>query len=238
MAREAAETGVTDIICTPHLGDSDDRTAREAPAVRAELQEVLDREAIPLRLHLGFEIAFTFASEADPEELRRHGLGGGQTRFLLVEIPHFSWPAFAAETIHRLRLHGLVPILAHPERNERIQGNPELLASLLHLGALAQGTTASFFGLFGKESRRCLLNQLAAGQVAILASDAHYKRRATWSLQMAAQDMSTSVPLSVLDVLARENPGLVLQDGCPEAPGPFAQANSLRRSFRSLFGRR
>jgi protein-tyrosine phosphatase len=237
MAREAAETGVTDVVCTPHLRDADDRTARDAPAVRAELQELLDRERVPLRLHPGFEITFEYAAEADPEELRPFSLGAG-TRFVLVEIPHFSWPVFAAETIHRLRLGGLVPVLAHPERNERIQSNPELLASLLHMGALAQGTTASFFGLFGRESRRCLLGQLAAGQVAFMASDAHYRRRATWSLKLALDEMATAMPLSALEIVGRENPGLLLQDGFPEAPPPIPVAPSWRRGLRALFGRR
>jgi protein-tyrosine phosphatase len=205
--------------------------------VLAELQDVLDRESVPIRLHQGFEIEFNFATEADPQELRAHGLGGGQTRFVLVEIPHFSWPAFAAETIHRLRLAGLVPVLAHPERNERIQANPELLASLLHLGALAQGTTASFAGLFGKESRRCLLRQIAGGQVTFLASDAHYKRRTTWSLKQALDEMSGQVPAAVLEVLGRDNPSLVLQDGQPAAPAPFARGLSLPERLRKVLGR-
>lgn len=235
MAREMVDSGTRDVICTPHLRERSDRTATHAPAVLEELRSRLAAEAIPLRLHLGYELSFSFVMEADPVELHRFTLTE-RGRFLLVEIPHAAWPPFAEATLHDLRLRGFVPILAHPERNERVQRDEHLLPALLRMGALAQGTSASLFGLFGPRARRTLIGQIERGQIAILASDAHYRRRATWSLAAGLEDLRQALPGAELGTLAEGNPWLVLRNEDPVTPGPLPTVARWRRYLRG-FGR-
>lgn len=232
MARAAARAGTTDVICTPHLRDPDDAVVAEAlPALRG-LEAELALQHIPLRLHLGYEVTFPFLIAMQGQDLYRFTLAG--TDCLLVEVPHVGWPAFARDAVFELRLQGLVPVLAHPERNHRVQREPGLLTSLLQLGAVAQGTVSSLNGYFGSGSRRTLMRMLAAGQLSLLATDAHYYRRDTWCFD--PRGATADWEPEALDLLVRENPRRLLE-GQPLRPGPrltVAQGfrGFLKRSFR------
>src|SRR4051812_16472159 len=54
----------------------------------------------------------------------------------LVETPYRGWPLELPERIYRLRTLGIVPVLAHPERNADVQQRPELLVPLVAGGTL------------------------------------------------------------------------------------------------------
>ena len=64
-------------------------------------------------------------------------------------------------------------MLAHPERVEAIQQNPEMLASLIDCGMLSQLTAGSLVGTFGHKIKTFSQNLLRRGLVHILASDTH-----------------------------------------------------------------
>ncbi len=232
MAREAALRGITDVVCTPHLRAAEDDVAARAPGALAHFREDLAAAGIPLRLHLGFELTFSFLAEMQGEDLSPFVMGT-QGRYVLVEVPHAGWPAFARDLLFDLRVRGFVPVLAHPERNDRIQRDPSLLVSLLALGAVAQGTLASLTGHFGRTSRRTLLAMLSAGQISLLATDAHHYRGDTWSFEGAGalKGWETAGP-----VLTDENPALLLR-GAPLSDGPRLPVQGgafgpLRRFFR------
>lgn len=232
MAREAALHGVTDVICTPHLRAPEDVAAAQAPSALERFQADLAAAHIQLRLHLGFELTFSFLAEMQGRDLSPYVMGS-RGRYLLVEVPHAGWPAFARDLLFDLRVRGFLPVLAHPERNDRIQRDPGLLPSLLALGAVAQGTLPSLTGHFGRASRRTLLAMLSAGQVSLLATDAHHYRKDTWSFQAAGalKGWEMAGP-----VLTEENPALLLR-GAPLLPAPRLPASvgpfgSLRRLFR------
>ena len=232
MAREAALHGITDVICTPHLRSADDASAAHAPGALGRFQTDLAAAGIPLHLHLGFELTFSFLAEMQGQDLTPYVMGS-QGRYLLVEVPHSGWPAFARDLLFDLRVRGFLPVLAHPERNDRIQHDPGLLPSLLALGAVAQGTLPSLAGHFGRSSRRTLLAMLSAGQISLLATDAHHYRGDTWTFRQAValRGWEMAGP-----VLTDENPALLLR-GAPLLPGPLLPVQggafgSLRRFFR------
>lgn len=219
MAREAVEGGVRGIVCTPHLREPGGRVATEAPAAVEALQVALAREGIPLKLHVGFELSFSCVNELGMDELDDYTLGRG-SRYLLLEMPHDHWPALGDQTIHRLRVNDWIPVLAHPERNPRLQSAPQLLGSLLALGAVAQGTTASLSGLFGRSVQRALLRQLSRGEIALFASDAHYRRRATWNLAESRSALLRHLPGIDADLLLSRNPAALLAGERIEAAAP------------------
>lgn len=209
LAREAAAAGVREIVCTPHLRLADDPAGDRAPDVLLTVQAALDAVGIPVRLHLGYELAFSFAAGLEPEQLARYTIGA--TSSLLVEIPHTGWPPMAEQTVHRWRLQGFVPILAHPERCDRAQREPALVETLLRLGAVAQGTTPSLMGGFGPASRRLLLRLLAGGGLSLLASDTHFGRSRGRDLRAATQRMLRYSPKADVRALTEENPARLLR---------------------------
>lgn len=232
MAREAVRSGITDVVCTPHLRDPNDPVATQAPEALEQLRAALATHDIPLRLHLGYEVTFPFLIAMQGQDLYRFTLGDSQ--YLLVEVPHAGWPAFARDLVFELQLKRLVPVLAHPERNDRIQRDPQLLGSLLQLGAVAQGTVSSFNRHFGASARRTLLKMLSAGQISLLATDAHHYRSDTWSFDQGGA--LTGWDPEAVAVLTQENPGRLLQ-GLQLRPAPRVVVDQgLRGSIRRLFG--
>jgi protein-tyrosine phosphatase len=236
MAREAVEAGVTDVICTPHLREPGARAAGEAQAVLENLRGELRERGLPLELHLGYELSFSLVNEVGPADLGDFALGVG-SHHLLLEMPHDHWPALAEQTVQRVRENGWVPVLAHPERNPRVQRDRRQLDRLLQSGAHAQGTMASLIGLFGRSSQKCLLRQLAEGQVALLASDAHYRRRATWNLAEGAAGLSAQLPGIDIEMLTSKNPRAILEGRDiaslpPDRRGrPISRLGRLRRHW-------
>lgn len=219
LAREAATAGVREIVCTPHLRLPDDPSASRAADVLLEVQTALDADGIPIRLHLGYELAFSFAATLEREELARYTMGATSSA-ILVEIPHQGWPPMAKEAVHRWRLNGFLPVLAHPERCDRAQRDPALVESLLRLGAVAQGTIPSLMGTFGPGSRRLLLRLLAEGALSMVASDAHYGRTGVRDLWTGAQQLLWYAPGADIRMLTQDNPARLLRGEPLSAPQP------------------
>jgi len=226
MAAEAAEVGTTVVVCTPHLRELDlafvERAREEIESLRTALMEA----GIGLDLLLGFEVGLDVVATAGRNELETLTIEGSAGA-LLIEVPHWGWPVYALEAVFRLRMEGLLPVLAHPERNDRIQRSPELLTKCLEAGAVAQGTAASLNGDFGRASKQAFYRQLFRGEMSLLASDAHAHRRSSWTLASAAATLRDRIPADDLDMLVRVNPGIVLSGGRPVAVMP-----SERRSWR------
>jgi protein-tyrosine phosphatase len=114
----------------------------------------------------------------DLVELLEKGAAGPLTtlagsRALLVEFPPgWVWPR-AAAVFHELRVMGVVPVVAHPERNVVFAREPERLAALVERGAVAQVTAASFLGEAGRGALAAVETFMKMGLVHLVASDAH-----------------------------------------------------------------
>jgi protein-tyrosine phosphatase len=172
MARQAAADGATVIACTPH------RTARTptTPARVAEgiaaLQPLIDDAGIPLRLVSGLEITIEQAGRMDDEELRAATLGGGG-RWLLIEMPFQGWPLELPDVLTALEVRGFAAVIAHPERAQAVQAQPDRMRDIVGRGAIAQLTADSLTGENGPRPQRTAIHLLRAGFAHVIASDMH-----------------------------------------------------------------
>jgi protein-tyrosine phosphatase len=238
MIREAAEHGTRTIVCTPHLYDLDLGLIERAREVHREVAAVVVEQAIPVRLLLGFEVDLTVAATCDLETMRTLCIGGVEARVaqegsettqsgagpeahdgarpaVVIETPYRGWPLFLEQTLFRLTAGGILPILAHPERNERIQRSPDALVSCLNAGAIAQGTAGSLSSMFRKQSAKAFQELLARGWFSLLASDAHSEPEYTWSLEPLLTELGKRVSPSDRELLTEVNPGRVLEGKGP-----------------------
>src|SRR5947209_16903106 len=153
------------------------------------MQQALDHHAIPLRLFAGHEALIKVGLVEDIQAGRLATLNGSS--YLLLELWNSTWIPETERVIFELRAHGIIPILAHPERYRVIQQDPGRLAALLRQGALAQLTASSLVGMQGSTTRRCAETLLKKGLIHCIASDAHglHKRPpgVTRGLQCAVQ---------------------------------------------------
>ena len=239
MVRRAWEAGTTTIVCTPHLYDWDPLLLDRAREVREKVEAALREEGIDLRLLLGFEVDLSVIAEADADMIARLAIGGsgspagaastakstptagstpqgapasspGSKGVIIIETPFSGWPPFLQETLFRLRTAGYTPVLAHPERNERLQRSPGLLDDCIRAGAVAQGTAGSLAGPFRKGCMRTFLDLLARGSLSLLASDGHAHVDYTWSLAPLIEELRKRVPEDYLQTLVGLNPERVL----------------------------
>jgi len=173
MARIAVADGIGIMAATPHAPAVPGHPifmADVATAV-AELQARLDDQGIPLQLVPGAEVALM-------PETARQLIGGdlapiARSRYVLVEFPLLTLPAGVFDELFKLRMAGLVPIIAHPERHPYIQEDPRLLERMVAMGCLAQATAMSITGNFGSAAMECVHGLLMRGLVHLVASDAH-----------------------------------------------------------------
>jgi protein-tyrosine phosphatase len=172
MAKIAAADGITHIACSPHANGSYAYEPRVIAEKIAELQRLLDREAIAIKLGnaCDFHMSYENIQDAklDPAKFSINGLG-----YLLVEIPDYGISRGLTEIFYQLQLAGLTPILTHPERNPTLQSDQPRLMEWLRAGVLVQVTAGSVTGRMGKHAERMAHSLLANRWVHFLATDAH-----------------------------------------------------------------
>jgi protein-tyrosine phosphatase len=172
LAQALVEEGIRYAIATPHYNDEFPR--RSAAEIRERvyhMQQELDRYGIPLRLFYGHEALIKAGLLEDIQAGRLATLNGSS--YLLLELWTSTWLPETEQVIFHLRSHGIIPIVAHPERYRAIQQDPHRLAALLQQGALAQLTASSLIGMQGNTIRRCAETLLKKGLIHCIASDAH-----------------------------------------------------------------
>jgi protein-tyrosine phosphatase len=223
LARLAAAEGVTAVAATPHVRDDFPTTADQMEKGVAEVSRDFREQGIELDVLHGGEIAFDMAAALDEAELARFTIAQNR-RYLLLEFPYSGWPAGLEERVFQLTVRGLVPILAHPERNREVQADPRRLAEAVRIGALVQVTAASVDGRIGKSSRDAAARLLELGLAHVLASDAHTPAIREAGLVAAVEALGDE---DLARYLTREAPAAIVAG----EPVPHPARRKPRRRF-------
>jgi protein-tyrosine phosphatase len=227
LARAATRVHVEAIAATPHVRADYPTNPAAMELALTDLRARVDQLGLPLRVLPGAEIAVDQLDCLSHDALRRFGLGGNPS-YLLIETPYHGWPLGIAELVFRLRLAGITPVLAHPERSPDVQRDLGRVASLVHGGMLVQVTAASLVGEAGRRARDTGLQLINEGLAHLVATDAHP------SLNRAGLD-------TVADAIG--NPGLAswLTHDVPAAilaGRPLPARPTTRAPRRRVLGRR
>jgi protein-tyrosine phosphatase len=217
LAQMLVQEGIHFAIATPHYNDEfPQRSAAEIRERVYRLQQAIDRHAIPLRLFAGHEALIKAGLVEDIQAGRLATLNGSS--YLLLELWTSTWLPETERVIFELRAHGIIPIVAHPERYRAIQQDSRRLVALLQQGALAQLTASSLAGMQGKTARHCAEALLKQGLIHCIASDAH-------GLQRRPPDVIRGLER------ARELVGQVRVDQMIEAQPAAILSNHYAQSF-------
>jgi protein-tyrosine phosphatase len=232
MARASAEQGVTVLACTPHILPG--LYHNSGPAIRRatqQLQEVLDRDGIPLELVTGADVHMT------PDFVG--GLRSGQllsiadSRYVLVEPPHHTAPPQLEDFFFNLVVAGYVPILTHPERLSWVPARYEIIKKLVRAGVWMQITAGSFTGAFGRNALYWAERMLDDGCVHLIASDAHDAERRPPNLAVGREFVEKRVGAEEAQCLVLTRPMGILKDQAPSSlPGPAGVADAESVSSR------
>lgn len=172
IARAMAGDGVRVAVATPHVREDYPTTPVSMTRALEEVRVAVREAGVDLKILPGAEIALDALPRLDAAERAQLGLGGNPG-LLLLEFPYWGWPLALERIVEGLVREGIVPLLAHPERNPDVSAAPERLTPLVRAGALVQVTAASVDGRGGPAAARCSRTLLGLGLVHVLASDAH-----------------------------------------------------------------
>ncbi|MDK2759643.1 MAG: hypothetical protein KYX66_23250 [Blastomonas fulva] len=175
LARVAVKDGITHMLCTPHIHPGrHDNTIHSIATAHKIMVDGLREAAIPLSIGIGAEMRFDIDLIAGVRNETVPFIGSWRGRkVLLLEFPHEGIPSGAELLTRWLIERGVVPMIAHPERNKGILRAPRRLKAFIEQGCLLQVTAASVAGEFGKAARELSHALLHEDRITVLASDAH-----------------------------------------------------------------
>lgn len=235
MARMAIADGITDIVATPHIVegyyDGSDREQRIA-----QLRKSFTSAGIDLRLSAGAEVPMSTCLAGDKTFLKSLAINGG--RFLLMETAGTSFDQ-VAQAAYRVRLCGLYPILAHPERTIFVQKRPDRLNEIMeHDQIYCQLTAASIEGVFGKTIKKTSLFLAKSGMIHLVASDAHSTGKRAPLLSNCYKILCEELGETAARTIMLQNPSRVLESSKLERPALDAGDIPKRGHFLKLFQRK
>lgn len=211
MARTAVNNNIDTIVATPHtLNGFFINTWEEVQSLTFTVQKAIDDEDIPLMLYPGME------AQVCPELFDALDKGQAATindnsRYLLVEFPPFTMPPGSLDFIYHLRLKGITPVIAHPERHLILQKDLNQLCDLVKHGALCQLTALSITGYLGAYVQKSAEQMIKTGLAHVIATDAHSNDQRIMALPEAvdaaaeilqdydrAEKMVTATPAAII----------------------------------------
>lgn len=204
MLKAAVEEGITDLVVTPHAYNPKYNVKQEVMHRQInELTDIVKQLVLPLRLHIGQEIHLH-------EHLVENILSGeaitlAKSRYLLLELPFYTVPAYTFQIIQTLIENGFTPIIAHPEKNRSIVENPRILTKLIHQGALAQITAGSLTGHFGRHTQKVALQLVQANLIHCYGSDAHNASLRPYLFSKGLDILEKKVHPQLVDILLENN---------------------------------
>src|SRR5699024_3168197 len=135
------------------------------------LKRELNKRDLDLGVFLGNEV---YISMDIMENIFKGTLSTlNNTRYLLLEFSMYDIPLYIESLLYEMQLQGIVPIIAHPERNAKIIGDPNILYNFIENGALAQLNIPSIEGKYGSRVKETAEILLTHGMVHFLGTDTH-----------------------------------------------------------------
>ena len=207
MVHMAAESGTTDLVCTPHAN----LTYRFEPErVSDRIAEVSSAADSAVHLHFGCDFHLSYENIHDAlENPRKYTIG--HKNYLLVEFSDLMIFRNTPEILGRLQETGLIPVVTHPERNPLLRQRIDEMEAWVEAGARVQVTAQSLLGDFGRRAKECAETLLDSRLVHFVASDAHSCERRPPRLDLAYAWLKEKHGEALAEALCVANPRAVLQ---------------------------
>ena len=212
MARMAAESGVTHLIATPHCNLPYTRDKNyvtpELLSRFVQLRTAIQEAGIPLKLYPGCEVLCT---PEVPELIRQNKLLPlGNSNYLLVEFFFDEDLYYIDDMLSAIAVAGMRPVIAHPERYDAVQNNPQIVERWFHRGYIIQLNKGSILGRLGRRAKQTADWVLRRGLAHVVASDAHSPVARTTQMTELQDYLNYHCAPEYAHILLQENPHRIL----------------------------
>lgn len=203
-ARSLVALGYSDAAPTPHAqaryGGGDAALSRER---LAQGRALLAAEGVDLALHAGAEnvVGPLLGAALDAGAVRGLGDAG---RYVLVEVPFEDEAPSLLETLRRMLVGGLVPVVAHPERCLEFE-RPGRAEEVIRMGAALQLNLGALIGRHGRRARELAERFLDDGLYAVASTDLHSPEGAEDWIGEALETLAERAGVACLRRLCEEN---------------------------------
>jgi protein-tyrosine phosphatase len=172
--QQLQQMGYQKFICTPHIlsdvyPNSPETILPKLELVRTALQEK--------NINVQVEAAAEYMVDLDFENYVDAGkplLTFGKN-LILIEMSYAAASNNIENVIFNLKLKGLQPVLAHPERYNYYFGNLEFFQRFIDLGCYLQINILSLLGYYGDASKNTAQNLLKKNMVTLVGTDMHHE---------------------------------------------------------------
>ena len=211
MLSHAAEQGITDVVNTVHYQHSkvetEDISFKRIKKEVNSLQTELDNHDIPVKLHYGAEVFFLpnlLEIKDDPLATFLHG------KYMLIEFQVQKIPEIQKQQLFDLKMAGVTPIIAHPERYKQVQDDISIVVNWLEAGCIIQVDAGSPLGYLGSAAKAASERIIKNGWCQILGSDSHDNLRRNFCLQKAVETVQEWIGDAV-QAMVNDNPKAVIE---------------------------
>ncbi len=172
LLRELHAVGFDTVIATPHIRTAmfDNRRPELQAAFAEFAQRAEPRGGLP-ELGLAAEHFFDDVFWGLFEEGRALPYDGDKA--MLVELPQRQIPLRLEHYFFQMRVRGVLPVLAHPERYRPFFKRSDELDALVSVGAAPLLDLMALIGKYGRAPRKAAQRMLAEGLYVAACSDAH-----------------------------------------------------------------
>lgn len=234
MCRAAAADGIRTIVATPHMFDGVHR-APDRETILRKISMVMAACDNCVTIVPGGEVRYSYEIFQEAETPNTRIKLNGST-YMLLEFPFHSVPPNIEMTIFQIMNAGITPVIAHPERNKRIQERPRILADLVERGAFAQLDAGSLTKSFGPECYNSARRIIEAGLAHFIATDAHHQDRRRPMLSAAIAVATDLGGEDYARAMVVDNPQALIEDrAIPYQPEFDMDALAGKKQKKSWF---
>ena len=211
MLKFAEEQGITDVVNTVHFQhpkvEGRDISFSKISREIDNLKDVLKKNNIDINIHIGSEVFF-LPNLAELIDNPLATMGNG--KYMLIEFHPFHIPAIHKKVFFDLKMKGVTPIIAHPERYKEVHENTFLVADWLEAGCLVQVDAGSPLGLLGEKAKSTSEIIIKNNWFQLIGSDAHDNKNRNFCLKESLNQINEIGRIDVKQLVI-DNPQKIMR---------------------------
>ena len=186
--KELKTLGYQKLICTPHILMDLYPNSRETILPKLDLvRKALQAERVDMPVDAAAEYMIDHSFAELLSKSKKHDLLTINNQYILVEMSYLAPSPNVEQVIFDLRMMGLTPILAHPERYSYYHRQFNAYERFVELGCLLQVNLLSLSGGYGPHVKKTAEKLFKKQLVSYLGTDMHHDKHLQMLQQLATR---------------------------------------------------